>query len=116
MAFLVPGSPGVHPPFSPTCFAQGLPAGALLRLAKPGRPDPMGAHPCAAGLDRGSPPASNFQTRTALSTVRRAFALDRHPDPWASLNPDPMPCCYHHHRLSSGVRLKTRENASVRIL
>src|SRR5438067_1528402 len=96
MAYLDPGSPGVHPPFPPACFTQGLSAGTLLRLAECGCSHPMGAHSGAAGLDRDGPPASRSETSTALSSLRRAVVLDSHTDPWPSVK-----CQFHAPPLSS---------------
>src|SRR5260221_14731169 len=85
MPSLDSGTPGLHPSFPPGCFAKGLPASALLRLVEPGCSHPMEAHSGAAGLDRGSPPASGSETGTAMSSLRGHVVLDRHTDPWPSL-------------------------------
>src|SRR6267143_3847944 len=116
MAPLAPGSDGVPPPFPSTHLAKRLPAGALLWLAEHGRPQPVGAHPGPIGLDCRRPPASHTEARTALSSLRRPVALDRHTHPWPSMMPNSMLCCYHHYNTNSGVRRKADENVTGWIL
>src|SRR6266496_1995243 len=114
MAYFDGEGDGVHPPIPSTHLAEWLSACALLRLAGRSRPDPMGAHLGAAGLDCSTPPSPHSQASTALSSLRRPAVLESHADPWPSLTPT--------HALSFspqaqfGRPAKTRANANPRFL